>query len=316
MATRHGSSVHPKANDKRRRRRRRATNEETSRSFSSLPTDILLRISAPLSVPDLWAASAACRPWREALRPLREAVALLRRGKRYRHGRRGVARSPAKALESFVEGAGRGYAGAMVDAGLTYWEMGRREEAAVMCRRAAEAGHPAGMCNLGTCYLEGDPPQPQEAVKWFYQAAEAGYPRAQYNLALCLHRGRGVKSSLPDAAKWYVKAAKGGYVRAMYNASLSYSTGEGGLKQDLRQARMWMKCAAEGGHGRAQLEHGLELLNEGDTLKALVYLELAVRAGEKAAAHTRDEVLQSVSETSRVRAMLSADKWRPRKFKG
>ena len=49
-------------------------------------------------------------------------------------------------------------------------------------------------------------------------------------------------------------------------------------------------------------------------MKALVYLELASRAGETAAAHTRDMILQSLSQTSRDRALLSADKWRPVKF--
>lgn len=49
-------------------------------------------------------------------------------------------------------------------------------------------------------------------------------------------------------------------------------------------------------------------------MKALVYLELAMRAGETDAAHTRDAILQSLSQTSRDRAFLSADKWRPLKL--
>ena len=47
----------------------------------------------------------------------------------------------------------------------------------------------------------------------------------------------------------------------MYNASLCYSLGEGGLKKDLQRARLWMKRAAESGHGKAQLEHGLNLFD-------------------------------------------------------
>ncbi|KAK8959326.1 F-box protein [Platanthera guangdongensis] len=174
--------------------------------FSDLPFDILARLAAAFDIPELWAASAVCRQWREALRPLREAMVLLRWGKRFKHGR-GVRPDPNRALECFLKGSERGSAAAMVDAGLMYWEMGRKEEGRALYSRAAELQHPAAQCNLGICFLEAEP---EEAVKWFFRAAKMGNSRAQYSLALCLHKGRGVKCNLREAARWYLRSAEGG----------------------------------------------------------------------------------------------------------
>jgi TPR repeat protein len=55
----------------------------------------------------------------------------------------------------FQRAARLGSAAAMVDAGLLCWEEGQRGEAVGYYRRAAELGHPVGMCNLGVSYLEG-----------------------------------------------------------------------------------------------------------------------------------------------------------------
>ena len=45
-------------------------------------------------------------------------------------------------------------------------------------------------------------------------------------------------------------------------------------------------------------------------MKAVVYLELATRAGETAAAHVKNVILQQLSATSRDRVMNLADNWR------
>ncbi|XP_071684529.1 uncharacterized protein [Lolium perenne] len=125
-------------------------------------------------------------------------------------------------------------------------------------RRAAELGHPVGMCNLGVSYLEADPPEAKEAVRWFYPAASAGNVRAQYNLGLCLQNGKGIKRNQREAAKWYLRAAEGGNVRAMYNVSLCYCLGEG-FTQDHMRAKKWLQLAADCGHKKALYECGLKL---------------------------------------------------------
>ncbi|XP_078447146.1 F-box family protein isoform X2 [Wolffia australiana] len=308
-------SIHPPLGRSRCRnsfKKRKARSATPGRvlefDFSDLPDELLLRIAAPMDLPTLLAASAVCKSWREALRPMREAMVLLCYGKRFKHGRGGWKRDPQKALESFLKGAARGLAAAMVDAGLMYWEMGRKEESRGLYWKAAELGHPTAQCNLGISFLEADHPNPVEAVKWFRKSAMSGYARAQYSLALCLHRGRGVEQNPKEAAKWFLQAAEGGNIRAMYNVSICYSTGEG-LPQDHRQARKWMKLAADQGHKSAQLERGLELYASGDLMKALVYLELATRAGESSAAHVKEIIEESLCPSLRNRAMSLVDKW-------
>ncbi|KAM6589357.1 hypothetical protein CsatA_011962 [Cannabis sativa] len=277
--------------------------------FTALPYDVLTKIAASFGVGDLRTASLVCKPWCDALRPLREAMMLLRWGKRFKHGRGGVRPNLDKALDSFLKGAARGSTLAMVDAGLVYWESGNKDKAMALYHKASALGDPAGKFNLGVAYLQAEPANAKEAVRWFYESAMAGYVRAQYQLALCLHQGRGLeRNDMQEAAKWYLKAAEGGYVRAMYNVSLCYSFGEG-LRQCHRLARKWMKRAADRGHAKAQFEHGLALFSEGDLFKAVVYLELATRAGETAAAHVKNVILQRLSEKSRDRVLVLADNW-------
>ncbi|KAL7091751.1 hypothetical protein ACP275_12G123400 [Erythranthe tilingii] len=276
--------------------------------FSALPNDVLARIAGSFTLPNLRAASLVCRAWRDALKPLREAMGFLKWGKKFKHGGGGVKADLSKALDYFLEGAARGSTLAMVDAGLIYWEIGKKENAVVWYRRAAELGDTAGQCNLAISFLQANPSNTKEAIEWLYKASVSGHVRAQYQLALCLHQGRGVEQNSQGAARWYSRAAQGGYVRAMYNTSLCYSLGEG-VWQSHVLARKWMKRAADRGHSRAQFEHGLTLFSEGDLMKAVVYLELATRAGETAAAHVKRVILHRLSSTSRDRAMHLADTW-------
>ncbi|KAI3678658.1 hypothetical protein L6452_37959 [Arctium lappa] len=210
-----------------------------------------------------------------------------------------------KALDSFLKGTARGSTLAMVDVGLVYWEMGKKEAGVALYRKAVELGDPAGQCNLGISYLQVEPSNMKKAVKWLYQASVvAGYVPGQYQLALCLHRGGGMNQNLSDAARWYLRAAEGGYVHAMYNVSLCYSLGMG-VSQNHRQSRKWMKHAADHGHRNAQFEHGLALFSEGQMMKAVVYLELAGRGGETAATHL---ILLPICLKEGVEEFLQIDK--------
>ncbi|CAK9199756.1 unnamed protein product [Sphagnum troendelagicum] len=287
--------------------------QASTADFALLPFDVLRQIAGSFSWADLWAATRVCRSWNQALAPLREGMLFLEWGKKWKHGRGGVSCNLGKALDSFQKGAIRGCAAAMVDAGLLLWELGRQEEGIRWYKQAADLGCPAGQCNLGLAYMLADSSDLAEAVKWFQLAAEAGHARAQYSLALCLHQGWGVDRNMSKAGQWYLKAAKGGSSRAMYNLALCYRSGEGTV-QNYREARHWMKCAAMAGHRKAQFEHGLTLFAEGDGRLALVFLELATRAGETGAKHIRDILLQQLSPKSRAHAISCADKFQEGKW--
>ncbi|ONI30308.1 hypothetical protein PRUPE_1G243200 [Prunus persica] len=302
--------LHPTKHSNRMSGRGASSSSSTDgRDFSALPYELIMIIGVSLSHPNLRAASLACKSWYEALRPLRQAMLYMRWGKRFKHGRGGVQPNMDKALDAFLKGAALGSPMAMVDAGLIYWERGLKDKAVALYQKAADLGDLAGKCNLGISYLQVEPPNPKEAVKWLYHASNEGHTRAQYQLALCLHHGRGVDRNIKEAARWYLKAAEGGYVRAMYNVSLCYKFEEG-LARSHCQARKWMKRAADRGHSKAQYEHGLALFSEGEKIKAVVYLELATRGGESASAHVKDVILQQLSETSRDDVMLLVDQWR------
>nr|GFB11994.1 hypothetical protein [Tanacetum cinerariifolium] len=60
-----------------------------------------------------------------------------------------------KALDSFFNGAPHGSTLATVNAGLVYWEIGKKDEGVRMYKRAAELNDPAGQCNLRISYLQG-----------------------------------------------------------------------------------------------------------------------------------------------------------------
>lgn len=273
-----------------------------------LPNDVMVKIAGSFNQPTLQAASLVCRAWSDALRPLCQAMFFLARGKKFKHGRGGFEVNYEEALKNFLKGVARGSTLAMVDAGLLYWEMGKKEEGMNLYRRAAELGHPAGQCNLGLSYLQVEPPDPKEGVKWMYKSANSGFVRAQYQLALCLQHGRGIKRDACEAAKWYIKASEGGYVRAMYNTSLCYQIGDG-VAQSHQQSKRWMKRAADRGHSKAQFEHALGLFAEGKMMAAAVYLELATRAGETAAGHVRTALFEQMSPASQERTIQLADNW-------
>jgi len=285
-----------------------AQTSSSSADFTHLPFDVLQRIAGAFSWPDLWAATCTCKLWSKALAPLREGMLLLHWGKMFKHGR-GVARNWDKALESFRKGAAHGCAPAMVDAGLLLWELGKRDEGIKWYKQAAELKYPAAMCNLGLAYLQ-ETSSSVEAVKWLEEAAVAGHVRAQYSFGLCLQQGRGVECNLPRAAWWYLRAAEGGSSRAMYNVALCFRTGEG-ITRNYNEAKRWMRRAAMAGHRKAQFEHGLTLFAEGDGGLALVFLELATRAGESGATHIRDALLMQLSPKLRCHALSCADNFQP-----
>jgi formylglycine-generating enzyme required for sulfatase activity len=79
-------------------------------------------------------------------------------------------------------------------------------------RKAAEAGEPTAMSNLGVMYQDGTgvPRDEAEALKWYVMAAEAGHARAMRVLGVRYENGSGVAHDLSEAIRWYRKAAAAG----------------------------------------------------------------------------------------------------------
>ena len=68
----------------------------------------------------------------------------------------------------------------------------------------------------------------EQAVAWFTKAAEAGLPKAMFNLGCSLEEGTGVAApDYPAAAGWYRRAADADYAGAANNLSNMYTVGRG-----------------------------------------------------------------------------------------
>jgi len=80
------------------------------------------------------------------------------------------------------------------------------------------------MDTLGSIHLERK--EYEQAVAWITKAAEAGLPGAMFNLGASLHQGQGVAApDYPAAAVWYRRAADAGDGSAANNLSHMYTVG-------------------------------------------------------------------------------------------
>lgn len=130
------------------------------------------------------------------------------------------AKDPA-ALDRLRRAANMGYAPAQFDLSKAYQSgaLGLRKDEAESRRwteRAAQAGDPRAMHNLGLAFFHGSggPMNKTTAAQWFRRAADLGMGDSQYNLASLHEQGFGVQQNAAEAYKWYLIAAKGGDAEA------------------------------------------------------------------------------------------------------
>ncbi|KAK4486057.1 hypothetical protein RD792_008722 [Penstemon davidsonii] len=240
--------------------------------FNSLPYDVIVRIAAPFRPPDLIGASLVCVAWRDALKPLREAMVFTEAGKILKREHKRVNAMLGEALEAFLKGAARGYTPAMVEVGLIYYlDMGRKDEGILWYRRAAELGDPAGQYHLAMFYfqllqgacLPGNNPyyNTKVAIEYLHKAAIGGHALAQHQLAHCYHQGRGVTRSISQTARWFLRAAEGGYMPAMMNIALCYILGIGVVPSN-KSGGIWHKraIASRKDHGCRDEDSWMDLI--------------------------------------------------------
>lgn len=85
--------------------------------------------------------------------------------------------------------------------------------------RAAEAGFPQAMVNIGNDYMTGNglTKNPEQAVMWYRRAAGKGAHNAQWDLAQCYREGVGTPVNYERALYWYAKAVDKGHARGFKN---------------------------------------------------------------------------------------------------
>ncbi|MGW5386150.1 tetratricopeptide repeat protein [Nocardia sp. NPDC003963] len=175
-----------------------------------------------------------------------------------------------------------GHPGAMYNLGILLHAQDRLPEAEHWWRRAAEAGVLAAMVNLGELlHIRNHLP---EAEHWLRRAAEAGDPAAMSNLGSLLH----AQDRLPEAEHWWRRAADAGSAAAMH--------GLGSLLEDLGrvpEAEFWYRKAAEAGESSAMYNLGLLLSRQGRVPEAELWYRRAAEAGVSIAMYSLGVLLSA-----------------------
>ena len=124
-------------------------------------------------------------------------------------------------------------------------------------RKAAEAGDPQGMANVGSMYFNGRGVEKdeREAARWFRKAMEGGDMPATAVLAFQYGNGRGVPKDEREAARLYRKGAEEGEPQAMLNLGIIYQAGLG-VPKDFAEAAYWFRKSAEAGNSAAMANLG------------------------------------------------------------
>lgn len=134
-------------------------------------------------------------------------------------------------------------------------------EAVTWYRKAAEAGNPQAMGNLGFLYFMGlgTDGDARQGVFWCQKGAEAGDPTSMQIMGDMYKRGIGgvLEKNEQQAANWYRKAAERGDFIAMNALGQMYEAGNG-VEQDKQQAIKWYRKAAV--HGLSDAEDNLKRL--------------------------------------------------------
>jgi TPR repeat protein len=114
------------------------------------------------------------------------------------------------------------------------------DEGVALLEKAAGQGHVYAMHALGS--IHNVRKEHEQSVEWNTKAAEAGLPDAMFNLGCCLDNGEGAA-----ALGWYRRAADAGHGQAAANVSAMYTVGAGGVTRSKRRAMQWRRKAADKG---------------------------------------------------------------------
>lgn len=195
------------------------------------------------------------------------------------------------------------------------------EKALNFYRAAAEKENDKAALKLGNAYYSGSSVDKnyQEAFKWYSIAAEKGSYPAQYNVGLMYEEASGVKKDYVKAFQFYKKSAEQGYAPAQIALGRMFLNGIG-TPQDYSQSLFWYKLGADQGDFDAQMK--LANLYANKTIRGLpfsivgahVYFNLVAAYGpsplKEEAAHSRDELTQTMRNEDVALAQQKANKWK------
>jgi TPR repeat protein len=177
-------------------------------------------------------------------------------GQMYLQGN-GVEEDTEKAIHYFTQSAENGMVQGAYQLGCIY--QGTDEEKSFeWYRKAAEAGLPEALNNVGSCYFfgRGTDIDYERAFQSYKASAEKGNVEGAMNTGICYASGKGVALCFEEAFRWWTFAAEQGHVKAMVNLVTCYNMGYG-TEKNLTMAIKWCDKAAELGDPVAEemLDH-------------------------------------------------------------
>jgi uncharacterized protein len=207
--------------------------------------------------------------WYEKAAGQGHAGAQLNLGQMYAKGQ-GVPRDPAKARQLIEAAAKQGLppaqralaelrGGTQSAPGDDFWKQGKtqylagdKKGAVPLFLKAANAGHPEAMYEMGYLYENGDgvAKDIKQAAGWYRKGAEAGDRKAQRAIGIMYENGTGVPENWIEAAAWYRKSAQANDVIGQYMLGRAYQYGIG-VPLSLTDAITWYDKAAAQGDGDA-----------------------------------------------------------------
>jgi tetratricopeptide (TPR) repeat protein len=119
----------------------------------------------------------------------------------YHHGRGGVLKDYARAMELYTRAAELGSSQAHYNLGIEYRQRGDSNKAKFHYETAAMAGHELARCNLGN--MDGKSGNIERAFKHWMIAASAGDFGAMYNLLAALWNGHISRESIDSTLEAY-----------------------------------------------------------------------------------------------------------------
>lgn len=180
--------------------------------------------------------------------------------------------------------------------------------------RAAQAGHAEAQFLVSDSYKHGQgvAKDETEGLVWRRKAAEGGHVPAQLALGYETSQGLGVQRNNTEAVFWFRKAAEKGNAFGQNFLGEAYALGKGASRDD-REALKWYSAAAAQGLAIAQFNLGSLYANSGaqiprDLVRAHMWLDLASKQGDGAAALTRASIAKTMSPTEVKRADALAKK--------
>ncbi len=148
--------------------------------------------------------------------------------------------------------------------------------------RAAKEGFVRAKSNVGVCYCNGIGMKmdKEKGYKWLEEAAEEGYINALVNITnYYIQDGR-----KDDYIKWMHRWAEAGDPVGQFNLGQLYMRNDE-VPEDKEKAKHWHKLSADQNYPDGQFAYGCDLLNEGNTQEALVWLNKAADQNHLTALH-------------------------------